>query len=190
MPTKATIRNLILSKKMMIITVVIIAIGVVAAIVIASPIVQAAAQQQRGHHYHHQGMPAWADNQWIPKINGSVNVANETSNLINQNVKVPFINAAQAAERKLANGRVLGGHLSVIQGYLVYTFIVADNTGHTGHLVIVDAGSGQVLFTSQDQMLSSFEMAFRDGQRTKVYGGSGGEYSISHGQGGWWWRWQ
>jgi hypothetical protein len=45
---------------------------------------------------------------------------------------------------------VLGGHLGVVQGYLVYTFFVADTGNQTGHLIIIDAGKGGLLYISDD----------------------------------------
>jgi hypothetical protein len=44
--------------------------------------------------------------------------------------------------------------LGVVQGYLVYTFFIVN--GQDGHLIIVDAGNGKVLYTSQSQTMGSF----------------------------------
>ena len=43
------------------------------------------------------------------------------------NVKTPFITAAQTAQEQIANGTVLGGHLGVTQGYLIYTYFLVDS---------------------------------------------------------------
>jgi uncharacterized membrane protein YkoI len=139
-----------LSKK--VIVVAILAVGAVSAILVASSsIAQAIAQQEQ-----QQKMMMWWSGQGMPTINGSVSVANETMEFINENVKVPFVTAAQTAQGQVTNGTVLGGHLGVMQGYLVYTFFVADTGKQTGHLVVVDAGNGNVLYTSEGQSFGSF----------------------------------
>ena len=84
-------RNL-LSKKVIIVA--IIAAGAVSAILVASSIAQATAQ-------HLQQKMMWSG-EGMPKINGSVNVANETSNFISENVKVSFVTAAQNAQGQVA----------------------------------------------------------------------------------------
>jgi len=137
-------RNL-LSKKVIIVA--IIAAGAVSAILVASSIAQATAQ-------HLQQKMMWSG-EGMPKINGSVNVANETSNFISENVKVSFVTAAQTAQGQVADGKVLGGHFGVVQGYLAYTFLVANTGNQTAHMVIVDVGNGEVLYTSQGQPLGS-----------------------------------
>jgi uncharacterized membrane protein YkoI len=150
-------RSNLLSKKV-IVVVAILAVGAVATILVASSITQAVAQQQQQHYHHQKGMMRmmmWSG-EGIPQINGSVSVANETSNFINENVKVPFVAAAQTAQGQVTNGSMLGGHLGVVQGYLVYKFFVADTGNQTGHLVVVDAGNGNVLYTSEGQSFGSF----------------------------------
>jgi uncharacterized membrane protein YkoI len=146
-----------------VIIVAILAVGAVSAILVASSVAQVAAQQQQKMMWSGQGMP---------RINGTVSVANEASNFINENVKVPFVAAAETAQQQVTDGKVLGGHLGVVQGYLVYTFFVADTENQTGQLVIVDAGNGKVLYTSGSQPLGSFGHS--------MYGQWGG-----HGYGGW-----
>jgi uncharacterized membrane protein YkoI len=154
----------LLSKK--VIVVAIIAVGAVSAIFVASSIAQATAQQQK---------MMWAG-EGMPQINGSVSVANEASNFINENVKVSFVTAAETAEGQVEDGRVFGGHLGVVQGYLVYTFFVANTGNQTGHLVIVDAGNGEVLYTSEGHAFGSF---------SPMAGHWGG-----HGFGGWHGPWK
>jgi uncharacterized membrane protein YkoI len=149
-------------KKLVIVAV--IAAGAVAAVLVASSIAQATAQQQQ------QKMMMWAG-EGIPEINGSVSVVNETMNFINENVKVPFVTAAETAQGQVADGKVIGGHLGVVQGYLVYKFFVANTANQTGYLVIVDAGNGEVLYTSESHLLGSF------GPMSGHWGG--------HGYGGW-----
>ena len=150
----STRRSNLLSKKV-IIVVAILAIGAVSAILVASSIAQTTTAQQQ-QQYRQRMMMGWSDEAIIPQINGSVSLANETSNFINENVKVPFVAAAQTAQGQVANGTVLGGHLGVVQGYLVYKVFVADTANQAGHLTVIDAGNGDVLYTSEGQPLGSF----------------------------------
>lgn len=60
----------------------------------------------------------------ILQINGSVSIANETNNLINEKVNVSFVEAAQTAQGQVSKGAVYGGQLGSVWGYLVYTFNV------------------------------------------------------------------
>ena len=143
----STTRNFL--NKKVIIVVAVLAVGALSAILVASSLAQATAQEQRQRMMMSFG-------EGMPQINGSVSVANETSNFIKENVKVPFVAAAQTAQGQVTNGTVLGGHLGVVQEYLVYTFFVADAANQRGHLVIVDAGNGDVLHTSEGQSFSSF----------------------------------
>ena len=139
-----------LSKKV-IIVVAVLAVGALSAVLVASSLAQATAQQEQQQRM----MMSWSG-QGLPQINGSVSLANEASNFINENVKVSFVAAAQTAQGQVTNGTVLGGHIGIVQGYLVYTFFVVDAANQTGHLVVVDAGNGGVLYTSEGQSLGSF----------------------------------
>jgi uncharacterized membrane protein YkoI len=135
--------------KKVIIVVAVLAVGALSAVLVASSLAQATAQEQQQRMMMSFG-------EGMPQINGSVSVANETSNFIKENVRVSFVAAAQTAQGQVTNGTVLGGHLGVVQGYLVYTFFVADAANQRGHLVIVDAGNGDVLHTSEGRSFSSF----------------------------------
>src|SRR5829696_7062471 len=140
-----------LSKKV-IIVVAVLAVGALSAVLVASSLAHATAQQEQQQQ---RMMMSWSG-QGLPQINGSVSLANEASNFINENVKVPFVAAAQTAQGQVTNGTVLGGHIGIVQGYLVYTFFAADAANQTGHLVVVDAGNGHVLYMSEGQSLGSF----------------------------------
>jgi uncharacterized membrane protein YkoI len=154
-----------LSKKV-IIVVAVLAVGALSAVLVASSLAQATAQQEQQQQ---RMMMSWSG-QGLPQINGSVSLANEASNFINENVKVPFVAAAQTAQGQVTNGTVLGGHIGIVQGYLVYTFFTADAANQTGHLVVVDAGNGHVLYTSEGQSLGSFGNPMMFG----AWGGHGG----------------
>ena len=170
-----------LSKKV-IIVVAVLAVGALSAVLVASSLAQATAQQEQQHR-----MMTWSG-QGIPTINGSVSLANEANNFINENVKVSFVAAAQTAQGQATNSTVLGGHMGIVQGYLVYTFFVVDAANQTGHLVVVDAGNGGVLYTSEGQSLSSFGNPMMFG----VWGGhASGEWhglGNPHGFGGGMWH--
>jgi uncharacterized membrane protein YkoI len=144
----STIKNSLTKK--VIVVVAVLAVGALSAVLVASSLVQATAQEQQ------QRMMMMRFGEGIPQINGSVSIANETSNFINENVKLSFVEAAQIAQGQVTNGTVLGGHLGVLQGYLIYTFFVADTENQIGHLVVVDTGNGNVLYTSEGQSFGFF----------------------------------
>ncbi|HEV2876429.1 MAG TPA: hypothetical protein VGW09_04050 [Nitrososphaeraceae archaeon] len=123
----------------------------------------------------------------MPKVNGSVNVRDGIKNFFAENAKTPFIMGAQTAQDQIANGTVLGGHIGVTQGYLTYTYFVMNPTNDTAHKVIVDAGNGQVLHTSESKQIGSgaqsmFE-SFGQGREHKGFGGGGGFGPFGHGFG-------
>ena len=84
-----------------------------------------------------------------PNITGSINIPQ----IIKSNIKVNFSQAADTAAKQVSGGMVVSGHIGVVQGYLVYKFIVIDSTGHTVYCVIIDPGNGQVLYKSAGQPL-------------------------------------
>jgi hypothetical protein len=86
----------------------------------------------------------------IPELKGSVNVQNATNEFLKENVKISFTDAANTAQSKVDNGVVIGGRLAVVQGYLTCTFNVANYDAGTSRFVIVDAGNGSVLYTSDE----------------------------------------
>ncbi len=170
-----------LSKKV-IIVVAILAVGALSAVLVASSLAQVTAQEQQ------RRMMMFGEE--MPQINGSVSVANETSNFINENVNVSFVEAAQTAQGQIANGRMFGGHLGLVQEYLVYRFFVADTSNQRIHLVVVDAGNGDVLFTSQGRSIGSFShpMMFRSWGGHTAFGGELYEPGKPHWFGGGMWR--
>ena len=98
-----------------------------------------------------------------PTINGSVCIADNIVNFLKENTRIPFIAAAETAQQQITNGTVLGGHLGVTQGYLAYTYLVANPSDKTIHQVIIDAGNGQVLSTSEGTSLESFGQPWHAG---------------------------
>jgi maltose-binding protein MalE len=81
-----------------IIVVAVLAVGALSAILVASSLAQATAQQEQQQRM----MTMWSG-QGIPQINGSVSLANEASNFINENVNASFVEAAQAAQGQVTN---------------------------------------------------------------------------------------
>ena len=150
--------------KKVIIVMAVLAVGVLSAVLVASSLAQATAQEQQ------QQRMMMSFGERIAQINGSVSVANETTNFINENVNVSFVEAARTAQGQVTNGTVFGGHLGIVQGYLVYTFLVTEIDNQTGHLVVVDPGNGNVLFTSPGQSFGSFGHQMPFG----LWGGHGG----------------
>jgi uncharacterized membrane protein YkoI len=89
----------------------------------------------------------------IPQLNGSVNVQQQTNQFIRDNLRVPFATALETAQAEAENGTAISGQVGIVQGYLVYIFKVANFDAETSRIVIVDAGNGSVLYTSQDMPL-------------------------------------
>ena len=92
----------------------------------------------------------------MPKITGSISVGQTATMFMKDNLKISFPQASDIAAKQTANGTIVGGHLGVVQGYLVYSFFVLNPQNQTGHLIIIDAGNGKVLYTSQGVSGGSF----------------------------------
>lgn len=78
----------------------------------------------------------------FPEIEGSINAGSE----VMSKAETSFIEAAQIAT-DAGNGTVVGGDMTIEQGYLVYVFRVLS--GDAVKTVIVDAGDGEVLHVSE-----------------------------------------
>lgn len=133
-------------------------------------------------------------NSKMSNITSSVNVGNATHNFIKENQKVSFSAASASAEQQVTNGKVLGGHIGIVQGYLVYTFFVVNAENQTGYKVIVDPGNGQVLYTSQGNPLGMLDHGglamFGHGEAPWMrhgfngFGGSSAGAGFNHSMGG------
>ena len=111
--------------------------------------------------------PMWATAQTAtpdksPQITGSVNVGETMKNYIKEGRNISLSDAASTAEKKVTNGVAVGGHLGIVQGYLVYTISVLDQKTDNTYMVIIDAGNGQVLYTSEGHPMKSFGGMFGD----------------------------
>lgn len=93
----------------------------------------------------------------MPRINGTVNAGQEMRDFINDNLKVTLAQASEtAAGQAGGEGVTVGGHLGIVQGYLVYKLFAVNPEDQTGRMVIVDAGNGEVLYTSESIEMGSF----------------------------------
>jgi hypothetical protein len=151
-----TFSKKLVQKKVLIPAILGVGIMLSAIFILSSPFDSTWAQQQqqlplRGFNKT-SDMSEYAE---IPKVNGSVNVRDGIKNFLVENTKVPFITGAQIAQDQIANGTVLGGHIGLTQGYLTYTYLVVSPTNDTAHKVIVDAGNGMVINTSEGKQLGS-----------------------------------
>lgn len=160
-----------LNKKVAIIA--ILAGGLVSAVLVGSVAI-ASAQEEEAE-----------ERAGLPEITGTVNIKEQTREFINESVKVSFVDAATTAQEQVEGGKVLGGHIGVVQGYLVYNFIVTDASGETVYKVIVDVGSGEeVLYTSDGSEFGSMMSGHRG------FGGFGhgkhfGGWAMNHQGMGW-----
>jgi len=84
----------------------------------------------------------------MPNINGSVIAAQNMNAFIKNNQKVSFQQASEIAAKKTANDTVIGGHLGVVQGYLVYVFYIGNIQNKISYLTLVDPGNGDVLYNN------------------------------------------
>ena len=84
----------------------------------------------------------------MPNITGSVIAAQNMNAFIKNNQKVSFQQASEIAAKKTANGTVIGGHLGVVQGYLVYVFYIGNIQNKISYLTLVDPGNGDVLYNN------------------------------------------
>jgi uncharacterized membrane protein YkoI len=115
----------------------------------------------------------------LPNITGSINVMQMTKSIIKDNLKVSFSQAADIAVKQITNGTVVGGHLGVVQGYLVYTFFAVNPETHTAYHTIIDAGNGKVLYTSSGQQMGGPGFFGTPG----VLGGAFGPHGLAGGFG-------
>ena len=182
----ATFSKKLVRKKVLVPTILGVGILLSAALIAASPLENSWAQQS----LQQRGMNETSDTSRygeIPKINGSVNVRDGIKNFFAENAKTPFITGAQTAQDQIVNGTVLGGHVGVTQGYLTYTYFVTNPTNDTAHKVIVDAGNGQVLHTSEGKQIGSGPQSmfgsFGQGREHKGFGGGSGFGPFGHGFG-------
>jgi len=161
-----------LNKKVAIIA--ILAGGLVSAVLVGSVAIASAQEEEQ-------------ERAGVPEITGTVNVKEQAREFMNENVKVSFVDAATTAQAEVEGGKVLGGHIGVVQGYLVYNFIVTDASGETVYKVIVDVGNGEVLYTSDGSEFGSMMFGHRGfGPGGFGHGKNfGGAWAMNHQGMGW-----
>jgi len=91
----------------------------------------------------------------IPEITGTIIAADNMAENIAKE-KIHFSVATSVAENAITDGQALKGSLGVIQGFLVYKFGVVDGD-NLFHKVIVDAGNGATLYTSEGKSVGDFK---------------------------------
>ena len=89
-------------------------------------------------------------------ITGSINFMQTIFNSISSQIMVNLSDAILTAQTEVGNdSRVVSAHLDVINGYVTYT-VCAIDPGMTIHRIVIDAGNGNVLSSSnlswQDMM--------------------------------------
>jgi uncharacterized membrane protein YkoI len=152
--TMTSLEKFVNKKVLLVSAIVVVGVLLSAGIFTASPVGNLWAQQQ---------MITNNDSMYgnIPKINGSVNVGEQIKNFFKEGTKIPFTTATETAQKEVANGTVLGGHLGVTQGYLTYTYFVVDAAKETGYKIIMDAGNGKVLYTSEGFSIASLASSWK-----------------------------
>ncbi|WP_458744411.1 hypothetical protein [Candidatus Nitrosocosmicus sp. T] len=171
-------------KKRLILPVVIIAAVVITGALLVNPAISfVTAIQSSNKTTNERGEGMFVEQS--PKINGSINVLEKAQAAIENDLKTSFVQAADIAARQSNNDIILmGGHLGMEQGYLVYKFFSLNPTNHTGYKTIVDAGNGAVLFKTEDIQMMNFFAKSGD-QSMEGYGmpGFAGEHGYGYGQG-------
>ncbi len=169
-------------KNKVILSVVIIAAVVITGVFLANPVISFVTAIQSSNMTSNERGGIF--NEQSPKINGSINVLEKAQAAIENDLKTSFVQAADIAARQSNNDTILlGGHLGVDQGYLVYKFFAVNPTNHTGYKTIVDAGNGAVLYKTEDiQMMNFFDKL---GDQDMGWHGMpefSGEHEYGHGQ--------
>ncbi len=93
----------------------------------------------------------------FPEINGSIDAGDE----LMSKVQIDFALASDIAANA-GGGKVIGGNLTIEQGYVVYVFRVLS--GDVQKMVIVDAGNGSVLHVSEGMEMNALAALGGHGQ--------------------------
>ena len=94
-------------------------------------------------------------NHSIHEISGTIPASDSMSENI-ENAKIHFSVATAVAENAVSDGQAIKGQLATVQGFLVYKFKVVD-ADDLVHKVIVDAGNGFTLYTSDGRSLEDYK---------------------------------
>ena len=95
---------------------------------------------------------AYWDKTEYPAIQGTIPVENKEVN--SSLAEITLVDAMTIAENEISNSKSMYGKLVSINGYLVYK-IVVSNDEHDYKKVLVDAGSGEVLYVTDSKNYDS-----------------------------------
>jgi hypothetical protein len=95
---------------------------------------------------------AYWDKTEYPEIQGTIPVENEEVD--SSLAKITLVDAMTIAEEEISDSKSMYGKLVSINGYLVYK-IVVSNDDHNYKKVLVDAGSGEVLYVTDSKNYDS-----------------------------------
>lgn len=143
------------SKTNVILPVLIITAVTITGVILANPLISFVSALQKSYVSSIEREGDLVDQ--IPKINGSINVFEKAQAAIENDLKTSFVEAAEIVTRLANNDTILlGGHLDVDQGYLVYKFFSINSVNHTAYKTIIDAGNGAVLYKSDGIQFRDF----------------------------------
>ena len=92
-----------------------------------------------------------------PNITGSIPLGPTIAKAISSQVHVSLANASITAEKAVgANAHAAAVRIGVVHGFLVYMALVVDSNNNF-HGVLVDAGNGKVLASTQMSMMAMMQ---------------------------------
>ena len=95
---------------------------------------------------------AYWDKTEYPAIQGTISV--ENGEVDSSLAQITLVNAMTIAENEILDSKSMYGKLVSINGYLVYK-IVVSNDDHDYNKILVDAGSGEVLYVTDSKKQDS-----------------------------------
>lgn len=95
---------------------------------------------------------AYWDKTEYPAIQGTIPIENEEVD--SSLAKITLVDAMTIAEEEISDSKSMYGKLVSIDGYLVYK-IVVSNDEHDYKKILVDAGSGEVLYVTDSKSYDS-----------------------------------
>ncbi|MGI9565920.1 MAG: PepSY domain-containing protein [Nitrosopumilus sp.] len=113
----------------------------------------------------------------IPDIEGTLPVGESIRENISS-VKIDALEAGAIAAESIEEGKVLRGGIVPTQGYLTYQYSVVSSTDEQLYRVIVDAGNGEILHTSEG--ISIEELDARIAEMNERFDKEGFQYGKHH----------
>ena len=158
-------------------------IAVLAITIVASFGAHQMALGQGGFYMHHGGQGGFHGKMMndIPEFTGTIPVKESIRENIDS-VKIDVLEAGTIAAKSVEEGKVLGGGIMPTHGYLTYFFMVVSTTEDNLHKILVDAGSGEILYTSDG--ISLEELDAKMAEMKEKFGKDGFQYG-KHPMGGW-----